>query len=994
VATGSQIAKLTASDADAEDFFGVSVAVSGSTALVGARFDDDAGSDSGSAYLFDVATGSQKAKLTASDAAAGDRFGRTVAISGATALVGASGNSDAGESSGSAYVFERSDVAGRYYVDADANGANDGSSWADAFNYLQDALAAARSEPNIEEIWVAEGVYRPDEESTHPHGTGDREATFELMNGVAIRGGYAGYGELEPDERDPNVYETVLSGDLAGDDPDGNDPCGVFAGPPNAENSHHVITSEGTDETGVLDGFTISGGNANGSGDLGNGGGMYNKSGKPTVSNCTIKYNRAKYNGGGIYNKESSPLLTNCVFYNNDAANYNGGAIYNEMNSSPVMRSCIFSRNTAGDHGGGIHNTGGSTAIVSDCEFIENRAGGSGGGITVWHNSDANLTECTFIGNSSGNPGGGVNIYESRVRLRGCTLIGNSGSHGGGMYNLNDSNATVAGCTFRENWSTYPGGGICNSSSSITVADSNFVGNWTELDSGGGLYNNHSTATVSNCGFVENSASVAGGGIYNSQSSCTLINCNISGNSAGWYGGGMFNLFTDSTVVKCQFKSNSGGRFGGGGIYCLSSSSTVVDCTFRRNRAEYQGSSSSNSQGGGIRNIESTLVLTNCTFEGNFAEEEGGGIYNFGQDNTSLSGCILSGNQAIETGGGIFCQNGKLAAINCTFAGNSALDGSALACDSWNQARPSSIEVTSCILWDGGDEIWDNDGSTITIAYSDVEGGWDGEGNIDDDPCFADPCGADYHLLEASPCIDTGDPSYMGDADVTDLDGEARLMGCRVDMGADEFTVVNSGPIACIMGGDRVVEAGVECEARVELDGSCSSDEDSTEGTNDDINDFDWYEVIDACDPNGDIYLGSGEVIECNLGLGEHLIILEVTDRACAFDTNEVVITVEDTTAPLLTLNGAETVILECGMDSYVEEGATATDNCEEDVAVVTGGDVVDTLECGTYVVTYDVTDSSGNSGEQVIRMVVVEDTMPPEFSLVVEPNTLWPPNG
>jgi esterase/lipase superfamily enzyme len=101
--------KLTASDAATGDFFGNSVAISGSTALVGAYRDDDAGGDSGSAYLFDVATGSQIAKLTASDAATGDFFGASVAISGSTALVGATGNDDVGSSSGSAYLYEFTD---------------------------------------------------------------------------------------------------------------------------------------------------------------------------------------------------------------------------------------------------------------------------------------------------------------------------------------------------------------------------------------------------------------------------------------------------------------------------------------------------------------------------------------------------------------------------------------------------------------------------------------------------------------------------------------------------------------------------------------------------------------------------------------------------------------------------------------------------------------------------------------------------------------------
>ena len=104
--TGSQLFKLTASDAAADDNFGRSVAIDGNTAIVGAFADDDGGLDSGSAYLFDIATGSQLAKLTASDAAAVDYFGRAVAIRGNAALVGAYLDDDDGNSSGSAYLFE------------------------------------------------------------------------------------------------------------------------------------------------------------------------------------------------------------------------------------------------------------------------------------------------------------------------------------------------------------------------------------------------------------------------------------------------------------------------------------------------------------------------------------------------------------------------------------------------------------------------------------------------------------------------------------------------------------------------------------------------------------------------------------------------------------------------------------------------------------------------------------------------------------------------
>ena len=172
------------------------------------------------------------------------------------------------------------------YVDDDAAAGGDGTSWANAYKYLQDALDAAASG---DEIWVAEGVYKPDEDTAHPTGTGDRTATFHLKNGVGIYGGFGG-------------GESVLSGDLNGDD-----------GPNFAnysDNSRHVVTGSGTGGTAVLEGFTIMGGYAVG---RHGGGGMYNYTGSPTVANCTFTGNSAEESGGGMHNYDySSPTLTNC----------------------------------------------------------------------------------------------------------------------------------------------------------------------------------------------------------------------------------------------------------------------------------------------------------------------------------------------------------------------------------------------------------------------------------------------------------------------------------------------------------------------------------------------------------------------------------------------------------------------------------------------------------------------------------------------------------
>jgi hypothetical protein len=173
-------------------------------------------------------------------------------------------------------------------------------------------------------------------------------------------------------------------------------------------------------------------------------------------------------------------------------------------------------------------------------------------------------------------------------------------------------------------------------------------------------------------------------------------------------------------------------------------------------------------------------------------------MVNFSHSNLSLSNCVFTGNSATN-GGGIYNSYSSMTLTSSTFAGNSATNGSSLACDSFRQRYPSNLELTNCILWNGGDGVWNNDGSAIEISFSDVKGGetgvydpcdglvW-GEGNIDTAPLFADPNNGDYHLLEDSPCIDVGDPNYIAGPNEKDLDGKPRVIGGRIDMGAYEYS--------------------------------------------------------------------------------------------------------------------------------------------------------------------------------------------------------------
>lgn len=124
--------------------------------------------------------------------------------------------------------------------------------------------------------------------------------------------------------------------------------------------------------------------------------------------------------------------------------------------------------------------------------------------------------------------------------------------------------------------------------------------------------------------------------------------------------------------------------------------------------------------------------------------------------------------------------------------------------------------------------------------------------------------------------------------------------------------------------------------------------------------------------------------------LGDTLVTLTVTDDSDASDSCTAIVTVVDTTPPVITLIGDETIILECSVDVYEEQGAIALDICDPEVSLEIGGDTVDTSTCGTYIVTYDATDDSSNDAIQVTRTVTVEDTVPPEIiTAIVEPQVV-----
>jgi predicted outer membrane repeat protein len=296
---------------------------------------------------------------------------------------------------------------------------NDGSSWA-----VPTSLTQALFAVNVcSEIWVAKGVYKP--------GT-SVNSTFAVQPGAAVYGGFAGT-ETARTQRDPVANLTVLSGDI--DNNDTIDANGVDVDTTHivGNNSYHVVYMDGTgttpiDANTVLDGFTITGGEAHGASLDANGGGLYcngadnapNSSDcSPSLSNLIFRGNHATYEGGAIFDigndtGHSSPAFTNVAFIGNRASS--GGAMYNDAfdsNGSPSLLNVTFSGNVAdGDGGAMFDDPGGlgtSDPILVDVTFSGNTAGGTGGALChkvgIFGDSSPTLINVTFNGNQASSGG-------------------------------------------------------------------------------------------------------------------------------------------------------------------------------------------------------------------------------------------------------------------------------------------------------------------------------------------------------------------------------------------------------------------------------------------------------------------------------------------------------------------------------------------------------------------------------------------------------------
>jgi predicted outer membrane repeat protein len=502
------------------------------------------------------------------------------------------------------------------YVDINATGTDDGTDWINAYVDLQDALTNAVAGDTIR---VAQGTYKPTD-------IADRDTSFIIPDSVVVLGGYdAGNGT-----RDIQVNTTILSGDIGVADD-------------STDNSYHVVYTYNVSEATLVDGFTISDGNAGG-GTVDNlGGGWYiHGSGggntcNPTISNCTLTVNNALFSGGAMYITNGNPDITYCTFIENSAIDGSGGAIIN-INSNPDITYCTFNSNIADFQGG---------AIFSNV------------------NSNSDITDCTFSGNTA-ERGGALYNSNSHPTITDCTFTGNTPNYGGAIYN-SDSNPGITNCTFLDNKVNNNGGAMFNYNSNPVISDCTFSGNKANIY-GGAMLNNNSNAIITNCTFSKDTAIIYGGAIYNGNCKPVFNHCSFNQNITDLRGGAMFNYVSNPDITNCTFSANICNDDGGAIFNDLGSSPTITNCSLIENTADY---------GGAVYNYnQSNPFFANCTFFGNTADLEGGAMYNNLNSDPVLANCILWGDSASSGGHEIVNTTGTSSTVTYSLiAGGHAGDG-------------------------------------------------------------------------------------------------------------------------------------------------------------------------------------------------------------------------------------------------------------------------------------------------------------------------------
>ncbi len=557
-----------------------------------------------------------------------------------------------------------------------------------------------------------------------------------------------------------------------------------------------------------------------------NGGGGIAVHGHATVDHCTIDHNEAINNGGGIwveadpdgYSAGAGVTVSDSDVTNNTSGSDGGGMKIEQSEYDPSpqdssITSCHISGNTANIEGGGLY-VDAANCTVSNCQITDNSAWRYGGlylgyveGCAISHSeiSDneatheaggvgalqtSTFTDCHIESNSAGSYGGGLYLWgdvDVTFVLEKCAVVGNiADGCGAGAY-CEDCVAEFSECEFVSNGdeTTTVGGGIyLFNVYGASISDSVIAGN--QADDGGGLYHGGLYAedlTITRCRFVGNKAVDGhGGGLRSVGPTDIFSSLFVANNANNGAGGGLHCNFAGDLTVWSTLVAGNQAQYGGGGIIACTTNAELVGCTIVDNEADSYG-------GGFDSTVSSTAYLRNSVIWGNDSGDQGADQIYDGGGALYVQYCDVQG---AWTGSGNINQYPKFAIDK--FGDDEA----------WSSAGSYSSTTFQTTLTDD-DADWVDHALIGLVINPDVTQNLQfvvvdntaTEIRVWGDASSIAGTGDEYALANynlttlqdgtgQSPCIDAGYDSYAeGDYDI---EGDARIVGDHVDMGADEYT--------------------------------------------------------------------------------------------------------------------------------------------------------------------------------------------------------------
>ena len=476
-----------------------------------------------------------------------------------------------------------------------------------------------------------------------------------------------------------------------------------------------------------------------------------------------------------------------------------------------------------------------------------------------------------------------------------------------------------------------------------------------------------------------------------------IIDCENGGRGFSFHSGettaALVRGFTIRNGNVGKYFDNTFDRYGGA-IICAYSSPTIANCILRDSVAY---------TGGGLEVYGGSPIVTSCAFIGNNARLGGGMNTDF--SGSSITNCLFVNNSADSEGGGLASDQSSLTLTNCTFYGNTAgSQGGGI-----NTFSDSPV-VTNCIIWGNTAKYGNGIGGNqyATVSYSDVQGGYPGTSSLSAAPLFVDAANGDFHLQTLSPCINVGNsavvtsPPFLKDrvGNIIDLDGNLRVIGKAIDLGAYESDVITRPPVAAA-GTDQTVTAAhsgnpANDTATVTLDGSASYDPDG--GT---IVSYLWNAV------NGSVgYRSTVAKPTFTLPVGTYTFTLTVKNNSGVSSSDTVIVSVlpAPNRAPVANAGADQTVTTTDMSASVTLDGSKSSDPdtdangrhdpltyawTEGTTLLATGPTPTVTLSSGVHTLTLTVTDPYGATGTDDVIITVNRINVAPLLNTIADQSVI-----